>query len=317
MSDVTDLPTVTVVVPTYNRSAMLELALQSVVGQTYPHLECIVVNDDPTTQAAVNHVMNQLDDARFSVIHNQVSLKGGGARNRGIDRGAGALIAFLDDDDQWLDSYLAKHVALHAKEPEVGIVSSGVIMKWQGDVLPEKRLLMKSIPRKVNLQEALLSGQVEVFTSSAFTVKRTALDKVGPFDQELPSFQDWELYYRVSEHYRIANIEEPLTVFYQHLSYRMTGDLESRKRGLAVLSRKVKKEQNFEKFRQKYITQAYFTTVKNNTLLGKNTLNLSLVKSYLLSNTNPLNSIYRLKITIKMLIIALTGKFGLKLTRRF
>ena len=310
-------PLVTVVIPTYKRPEMLALALASVVGQRYSHLECIVVNDDYASREAVNRVVEGVGDPRFRVLHNEESLKGGGARNRGISSGKGEVVAFLDDDDQWLDSYLWEHVKVHGQQSGVGVVSSGVIIKWQQDVLPEKRLLMKPIPAGIDLRQGLLSGKVKVFTSSAFTVKRVALDKVGAFDKDLHSYEDWELCYRVSEYYGMANVGEALTIFYQHLNYRLTGDLESRKRGLEVLSQKVAGGEAFDQFRQKYLTQAYFTNIKNNALLGENARNRGLLRRYLQSNSRPISSVYKLKVMTKMLIIVLMGKLGMKITQKF
>lgn len=310
-------PLVSVVLPTYNRPALLSLALDSIIHQTYHHYECIVVNDHPCTRFQVDNIVAEKRDSRFKVIHNPVSTNGTATRNIGIKEAKGEIIAFLDDDDQWLPKYLNNHVIKHQIDHRVGLVYSGVIMRWQDDLLPEKRLPSKPVPARNKIRMSLLNGKMSVFTTSAFTVKKRCLDQVGLFDESIPGFQDWELYYRISDSYLIREIKEPMTVFFQHFNLRFTARIDWRKQDLDVMYKRFPNKRQFNQFRQKYIAQTYFNTIRSNVVMNKRNLNIKLFKDYLASVDKPLNSYYEWKVTIKMLILLLLGKYGIRIISLF
>lgn len=90
---------VSVVIPTYNRSEFLVQAVQSVLKQTRSALEIIVVDD--ASSDATRDVLMQIQDARLRYLRHEVNLGGAAARNTGIDAAQGDYVAFLDSDDQW------------------------------------------------------------------------------------------------------------------------------------------------------------------------------------------------------------------------
>ncbi|MBF2000308.1 MAG: glycosyltransferase [Synechococcales cyanobacterium M58_A2018_015] len=119
----TTLPLVSVVIPAYNGDRYLSAAIDSVLQQTYPHCEIIVVNDgstDSTAQvlASYGNRIRAFDQPNLGVA---------AARNRGIEVAAGELIAFLDQDDYFFPNKLALQVACLQLHPEIGMVHSG----WQ------------------------------------------------------------------------------------------------------------------------------------------------------------------------------------------
>lgn len=101
---------VSCVIPTHNRVRMLDQAIRSVLAQTYPHFELIIVDDasnDGTYQLCWDWIRK---DHRVKYIHNEQPLGGAGARNVGIEAAHGDYIAFLDDDDEWLPDKLSRQV---------------------------------------------------------------------------------------------------------------------------------------------------------------------------------------------------------------
>src|SRR5262245_24174957 len=104
----TQAPLVTVVIPTWNRRDFVRETVKSVIAQTYPHWELIVV-DDGSTDGTSEH-LNALDEPRLRVLPAPHSGHLGQVRNRGAAAGSGELIAFLDSDDLWLPEKLALQV---------------------------------------------------------------------------------------------------------------------------------------------------------------------------------------------------------------
>jgi glycosyltransferase involved in cell wall biosynthesis len=103
---------VSVIIPTLHRPTLLRRALASVFRQTWRELEAIVIVDGPDPDTIA--VLQAIDDPRLRVIVNDRSLTAAGARNAGMDHAKGEWIAFLDDDDEWLQEKLAKQLAYAA-----------------------------------------------------------------------------------------------------------------------------------------------------------------------------------------------------------
>ena len=111
-------PIVSVVLPTHNRVDFLRLAISSVRNQTEKNIEIIVV-DDASSDGTTKFLSGLLKiDSRITVLKNSISLGGGGARNAGILASKSKWIAFLDDDDLWMENKLEVQLQALAKEPD-------------------------------------------------------------------------------------------------------------------------------------------------------------------------------------------------------
>lgn len=183
-------PLISVIVPTYNASQYIVQAVESVLYQTYPNYEIIVV-DDGSTDNTHQHLQPYISDIRYIYQPNQgVSV----ARNRGIDLAKGDLIAFLDADDYFLPDKLAAQVALFSSQSSLGIVHSG----WRRvnrygtplmDVTPWKK-----VPQ-LNLESWLRWKPV---LPSAMMFKRELLIRAGGFDKRFPPAEDTDLVLRLA-----------------------------------------------------------------------------------------------------------------------
>jgi glycosyltransferase involved in cell wall biosynthesis len=110
---------VSVIIPAYNNAEYLGETIQSVLDQTYPHFEVIVVND-----ASPDHtpdVVKQFDDPRIRYIVHEENRGLSAARNTGIRAAKGELIALLDGDDLFHPEKLRMHVEFLEKHPDVGV----------------------------------------------------------------------------------------------------------------------------------------------------------------------------------------------------
>lgn len=111
-------PLVSVIIPAYNGARHLGEAIQSVLDQTYGHLELIVVDD--ASQDASEEVVSRFNDPRVKFIAHRVNRGACSARKTGIEASTGEIVSFLDQDDLLHPEKLANHVAYHQANPDVG-----------------------------------------------------------------------------------------------------------------------------------------------------------------------------------------------------
>lgn len=115
-------PTVSVIIPTYNREALVPRALDSVIAQTFDDFEILLIDDGSTdnTEDVAHRYAERLGD-RFRYIR-QENAGSSAARNRGIDAARGRFIAFLDSDDEYLPTKLERQLALFNLRTDLGLV---------------------------------------------------------------------------------------------------------------------------------------------------------------------------------------------------
>jgi glycosyltransferase involved in cell wall biosynthesis len=193
-----------VIVPTHNRSDLLPRAVRSVLGQTYENLECIVVDDassDDTEQ-----VMRQVADERFRYLRRRINQGASAARNTGIAQAKGDLVAFLDDDDEWLPTKLAKQVLLIQSLP----ADVGMVYCWMDYCDSRGRLVRKHRPTHRGYVFPSVLDEQRIGGCQTLLVRRSVIDRVGGFDEELPRGNDGDFIRRVSLKYRVDLVPEVL-----------------------------------------------------------------------------------------------------------
>lgn len=202
----TPAPRVSVILPTRNRADLLPRATSSVLGQTFQELELIVVDD-----ASTDHTREVLAglaeaDPRVRTVHLPEPGGAAAARNRGIEQARGELVAFLDDDDEWLPSKTELQVAvLERTGPEVGAVYSPY---YHVRTAGEERLLGMVDVSGGRARRALF--QSNFITMPSLMVRRGVVDAVGGLDERLPRLQDWDLWVRLAAVTELAFVPEPL-----------------------------------------------------------------------------------------------------------
>jgi len=192
-------PSVTVVIPTRDRPALVRKAVQSVLDQDYPgEVRCIVVHDGTEPD-------RELEQDRVAVIGNVRSPGLAGARNSGISLADTDLVAFCDDDDLWLPDKLSRQVEVLVADPETRFVCCGIRIRY-GDRLVERTLATE----RVTFADLLRKRLFELHPST-FLIRRTLLNEIGLVDEALPGSyaEDYELLLRAA---RVAPIRTLLTV---------------------------------------------------------------------------------------------------------
>ncbi|HYY82632.1 MAG TPA: glycosyltransferase family A protein [Actinomycetes bacterium] len=200
-----------VVVPTRDRPELLRRAVGSVLGQSYPGVvECIVVFD----QCEPNLAWGELDERRqLRCTRNQRSPGLAGARNTGIMIAEGELVAFCDDDDEWLPDKLSEQVARLSEEPEAAVAGCGILIDHDG------RSHRRVPPTDhVSLRQLLGSRMMELHPSTLLVRRRALLDGIGPLDEAIPGSyaEDYEWLLRAARFGSILTVRKPLVRVYWH-----------------------------------------------------------------------------------------------------
>jgi glycosyltransferase involved in cell wall biosynthesis len=213
--------TVSVVIPTYNRAHTVLDAIRSVLAQRFTDLELVVVDDGSTDDTPAR--IAGIADPRLRYLrgrHAGVSA----ARNLGVRGSSGALVAFLDSDDRWDPDKLACEVDFLDRHPEVDAVFTDLEKRHGADVYPSfmrqtavfsLRLGGAAHPDGLVLspREMWLCLLEEVpIKPSALTLRRSAFDRVGGFDETWSSSEDWEFLLRLARAHRFAYLDRPLAV---------------------------------------------------------------------------------------------------------
>ena len=122
------MPLVSVIIPTHNRPEFLQQAISSVLSQTVSDFEVIVV-DDGDRESGAEDIVSSFNDSRIQYVPQLRPHSGAPvARNRGVEESHADLVAFLDDDDEWLPQKLERQLTLLSKEGDrVGFCFSAVV----------------------------------------------------------------------------------------------------------------------------------------------------------------------------------------------
>jgi len=202
---VSEWPSVSVVLPTYQRPGPMREALASVLRQDYPgELEVLVVFDhtapDPSLeQSGPRHRVRVLTNLRKQGL--------AGNRNTGILAATSDLVAFLDDDDTWLPGKLTRQVSALLAEPTAQFATTAMQVDYQGTL--NERLAGTA---RVQHRDLLRSRMAMLHSSSFLVWRRALVDEIGLVDESLPKSmaEDWDLLLRASRQRPIVHVDEPL-----------------------------------------------------------------------------------------------------------
>lgn len=196
-------PSVSVIIPTYNRCDMLKQAVDSVLEQDFRDFELIVADDGSTDST---QEMLRTYGKRISLIR-QENRGVSAARNRGIASASAELIAFLDSDDLWMPKKLSEQLAFFNSNPDALICQTEEIWIRRGiRVNPKKK--HKKLSGMIFEASLLLC----LVSPSAVMMRRSLFDEFGLFDETLPACEDYDLWLRIGCRHPIFLIDKPLIV---------------------------------------------------------------------------------------------------------
>jgi glycosyltransferase involved in cell wall biosynthesis len=219
-------PFFTVIIPTFNRPAMLRQAVDSVLGQTFTDFELIVVDDDSRGSAWA--ALEDVQDHRLSYVLNDRGRGGAGTRNAGIFRASGEWVAFLDDDDVWLPEKLAaQHREIVGSGDELALVYTCYAVY---DFDKEKVVSVRRGRKQGSIGRDLLYTN-HVGGLFSVVIRTDVLHEVGGLDERFPALQDADLYVRVAERGKVSYVDETLVWVRKDHSDRITRNARSKLQG--------------------------------------------------------------------------------------
>lgn len=202
-----------VVVPLYNKASHIENTIKSVLDQTFTDFEIIIINDDSTDESEA--VARRFTDKRIQIFHQKnqgVSV----ARNFGIEKSKGKLIAFLDADDYWFPNHLKELASLYHNFPNCGIYCSRYNIKTAKNHF--------QIPYYKGIQQSFSGIVKDYFASnmpfritwtSSLAIPKEILESFEGFTPGVTNGQDLELWTKIGVEYPVA-ITNTITAIYNN-----------------------------------------------------------------------------------------------------
>ena len=207
------LPTVSIILPTFNRLEFLPPAIESVIAQTLSQWELIIADDG--SGADTRAYLQSLRDARIRVLWLPHTGRPSVASNAGLREARGEYIAFLDSDDLWLPDKLQTQLDSLRRHPARGwSYTKFAVVDGSGTAVVSTRIRDWPAPSGWILEELLREATVIALPS--VLVSRALLQRVGAFDEELVMCYDDELWFRLAAQSEIDGIEQTLTLVRRH-----------------------------------------------------------------------------------------------------
>jgi len=222
---------VSIILPTYNRAALLPRSIESVLGQSYGDFELIVVDDGSEDDSA--GVVARFADERIRYLRLPKNCGLPKARNAGLAQARGAYFAFQDSDDEWMAEKLDRQKCLLEAHPETAAVyadmlrvcADGRVLYFRSPTIVPGRLIN---PQTRYWQSYMLALQPALIRHACFRELR--------FDERLPMFEDLDFYLRLAQHHALLHMPEPLVKYYE--THGMTSDRQAELTGRRLLLRK-------------------------------------------------------------------------------
>ncbi|MCU1222648.1 MAG: glycosyltransferase family 2 protein [Edaphobacter sp.] len=234
-AEITSLPPLTVVIPVYNGENFLGETLESVLAQSYPAVEVIVVNDGSTDGTLA--VAGEFGD-RVRVL-DRLNSGVSASRNVGISTAATDWVALMDHDDLWEKEHLANLARAIARRPDADVCYSGgrelIPDPATGVFYPAEVMPFSS---EAELPRMLMERCA--FIPSATALRRSTVLAVGGFDSRYVNLQDWELWLRLFHHgAKFIHTPEVTLLYRVHLASRTHNALKTLKHSVGVVEQHV------------------------------------------------------------------------------
>ena len=195
---------ISVIIPTFNRPLETKRAITSVLYQTYGDFEIIVV-DDGSDQSQRDALQPLRPHIKY--ISHEKNRGVSASRNTGLESSKSPFVAFLDSDDYWLPNKLAVQIAFFNKNPEALACQTNEVWIRQGKRINPK---VRHLKPSGDIFEPSL--KLCLISPSAVMLKRSLLNEIGFFDEDLPVCEDYDLWLRITCRYPVYLIDQNLVI---------------------------------------------------------------------------------------------------------
>ena len=196
---------ISVVIPTYNRIELLKRSIDSVINQTIKPSEIIIV-DDGSNDGTEAMVKKKYDSLKLIKQKNKGA---SAARNTGIKASSGEWICFLDSDDEWKNNKLEKQITFVANNSDYKFFHSNEIWIKNG-----KRINQKKKHKKYGGDIFKKCLDMCRISPSSVLINKNIFEEIGFFNENLVVCEDYELWLRICDQYKVFFIDEPLIIKY-------------------------------------------------------------------------------------------------------
>lgn len=203
------LPTVSAVIPSYNYGAFVGKAIDSVLNQTYPNIECIVVDDGSTDDT--REVVAKYGDRVRYVYQKNAGLPD--ARNTGVKAATGEFVGFLDSDDEWEPNFVEVALGHFNKlAPDFGVVACRATQVGPDSKPLGLKRLLPDVEEELSLTDLIFRTR---FFPSAVLARKLAVVEAGYFDTNYVS-EDRDMWIRIAERHRVLLHGQRLVLIRKH-----------------------------------------------------------------------------------------------------
>lgn len=224
------IPTLSVVMPTFDAAEYIERSLESVLSQSFEDFELIII-DDGSTDGTIE-LIEERNDERIRLIEREDESGITSALNRGIEESSGKYIARHDADDWSTPERFDKQVTYFETHRDVALVGTGAyLVDKDGRRITKRRVLKDPSVEDLTDHNEFIHGSVMMC--------REPLVNLGGYDERFLTAEDYDLWLRLADQYSVANIDEPLYHFRQHDESIYGSNLETLKLYHVLATRRV------------------------------------------------------------------------------
>ncbi len=298
------MPAISVILPVYNGGDYLKQSVQSVLSQTFEDFECLII-DDCSTDGSYEYI-SAIADSRVTVLRNDTNRGLFFNLNKMTGLAVSGLIKLWSQDDIMFPGCLAEVVAFHRQHPEIGFSytqyetideNGNIVTRELNDETPTV------IPSEMHSRIALYSGSIAGNIANV-TITRSAVEKAGPFTEEMKISGDFEMWIRIAQFFPVGYVKKKLIYLRAH-----AGQL-SRQEDLFIFHLKEDSEAYRKLF--SYIDQKSHSSAKRLMRWSKSQFYYRLMLKCLLSGNFLLFMQYYRYVSKMDNLVPLTGAFLVK-----
>lgn len=245
-------PLVSVIIPAYNAAKFIAESINSVMAQTYKHWELIIVDDGSEDDLKNLIETFSHEDARIKYVYQQNG-KQGKARNTGIEKANGELVAFIDADDIWKPELLKEQIELLTNTGADLVFANITIIDTDGNITDEHRVIPAGKLEYINGIRILLQKNIIAITT--VVAKKDAIIKAGGFkiSNELQYAEDYDLWLRMLANGNTFWCNQPALALYRKHETQSTKLLQSKYMQILEIINNFPVDKNLQKEKENVI----------------------------------------------------------------